>query len=231
MDCPAPIRTVSALIMACICACICACFTGVWISAQAEDDPYSEILASKNLQDRAPGVKRARRSKLKYAMGPWFDKGSNFERLFRDPTVTSDLIEWIAPVGKSFLTGDPHVEYHDTHIHVDAIVQERATRNQYGLTILVPHPAFLTVVDGNLVSDFSQRIPPALKVAGSEKMKNGSYEGTAYSLQSDRCSLVFNVSRHVLIELRSIEVCRNNENIISLAESLNLIKLDQKLQS
>ena len=195
------------------------------------DDPFSEILQSKNLKERGGGIKRAKESKLRYKLGPWFQKGSNFERLFKDAGMADSLIEWIAPVGKQFLVSEPEKEHADTHIHVAAIVQERATRSTFGLTVLVPHPAFLTVIEGKLVDDFSQRLPPQLKVENSEQFKLQGFDATAYSLASERCTLVVNVAHHTMVELRSVDVCPSLKTIRALAESLNLIKLDQRLQS
>ena len=198
--------------------------------ARADDDPFSEILQSKDLLDRN-GLKRAKRSKLKYVMGPWFEKGTNFEKLFKDPQMATHIIEWVAPIGKQFLISDADEDHEETHVRAQAIVQERATRAAFGLTVLVPHPAFLAVVEGKLIDDFAQRLPPLLPVDSSEQLRVQGFEATAYALKNDRCTLVITVAHKTLVELRSVEECGGLKTIKALAESLNLIKLDQKLQS
>jgi hypothetical protein len=99
------------------------------------------------------------------------------------------------------------------------------------LTVLIPHPAFLAVVEGKLVPDFGQREPPDLKTTGSDKITVQGYSGTLYLLRSERCSVLFKLSKSSEVELRSTEPCGDFSHMKELGNSLNLQRLDQKLQS
>ena len=81
------------------------------------------------------------------------------------------------------------------------------------------------------MEDFAVRQPPDLSVSGEEPITLQSFSGTFYRLTSDRCTVLISMSHRTLVELRSIEPCENKSDIIKLGEALDLVRLDQRLQS
>jgi len=197
--------------------------------AQAQD-PLKEILDSKELR-KFGGAPVAKRSKLRYALRPWFTPGSNAEALFSNASVAPQLIEWLKPTDPIYQLGEVRTVFEKTHIHVDVAVMDRQRGSVFQLTVLVPHPAFVALVESGAVDDFAQREPPRLKVSSSEQIVVNEVAGVKHRLQSERCSALFKIGQTAWIEVRSVEPCGQFYGLMALLNQLDLTLFEQKLRS
>jgi hypothetical protein len=195
----------------------------------AQPDPLAQILKSKTLNKNSPssGV----RSKLNYPLRPWFKPNSNQEKLFSQPGFAPILMSWSMPVGRDYKYEEPRVSFAKTHIKVDALTEEVQGKKFFQITILVPHPAFKTAIEGKLVPDFADREPPSLLATGSTEIDSQGVSGTLYLLKSERCSALFKLADNVWVEARSIDSCGTYTGIKELTAALELEHLQQRLQS
>ncbi|NDC36788.1 MAG: hypothetical protein EBZ48_01915 [Proteobacteria bacterium] len=189
------------------------------------EDPLSSVLQSKVLKERGG----SKRSRLKYPLRPWFSANSNLEKLFSDAAFADNLTEWLLAGDINYQVGEPRKSFDKTHIHVDTIVLDRKRQSMFQLTILVPHPAFLTIVEGNVIEDFAKRQPPLLKVSSSEDLEVGGAKWKKYYLKSERCSGLLRLKQGALIEIRSVEPCGTNSGLTELANRLDTTLFEQKL--
>lgn len=199
-------------------------------TSYAQSDPLAQILKSKTLNKNSPSSSGAR-SKLNYPLRPWFTANSNKEKLFSDPGFAPILLEWTMPVGRDYKYDDPRVSFAKTHIKVDALVEEVREKRFFQITILLPHPAFKTAIEGKLVPDFADREPPSLLATGSTEIDSQGVVGTLYLLRSERCSALFKLPGDVWVEARSIDSCGAYTGIKELTAMLELEHLQHRLQS
>lgn len=198
-------------------------------NSQAED-PLAELLQSKTLK-KTLGKPSKNRSKMKYPLQPWFRPDSALENLFSNAEFAPKLIEWLKPTDPVYQTGKPRISFERTHVHADALILDRKRQSMFQLTVLVPHPAFATMIEGNIVEDFAQREPPSLKTTSSQDLESHGVKGIKYHLRSERCSGLFKIAQGTWIELRSVEPCGQDNALAALAEQLDLPLFEQKLQS
>lgn len=193
-------------------------------------DPLKEILDSKELRKYGSGP-AAKRSKLRYALRPWFAPGSNAEALFSNASVAPQLIEWLKPADPIYQLGEVRTVFEKTHIHVDVAVMDRQRGSVFQLTVLVPHPAFIALIESGAADDFAQREPPRLKVSSSEQIVVNGVAGVKHRLQSERCSALFKIGQAAWVEVRSVEPCGQLYGLMALLNQLDLTLFEQKLRS
>lgn len=154
---------------------------------------------------------------------------SNYDSLWRSARGSHLLLQWVeARIPRHQL------ELRTTGIRSDHVVVEASLRNhdkvEVDLTIQVPKPEYKTMAELKTLLSFNQFRPPSLEIVGSQKAVLHGVEVDYYRIKDGSCSVVIPIEQHGIINLR-VRQCTNSTAMFTVAKSLNLTRLNQKLTS
>ncbi len=187
-------------------------------------DPIGSIIKERRMKFNFMG-------KNAYPDTPDLKAGSNLRKFFFASKFPKIAIDWLSPSGSRITWKDTSYDYQETHISVESVALDRENRKSFKITVLVPHPVYLPMVESGLVEEFANLQPPALKVTSAENLLIHDFKASAYIHTTEYCSVVFHIAHGTLLEIRSMEECGNLSAIRAVIEELDIVRLDQRLQS
>jgi hypothetical protein len=160
----------------------------------------------------------------------WFKPGSNLEKIFASSKGAQEVISWIdtsvTTWRKSKFSSRQRPEYLMTQVHYHNTILSA----DVDVTILIPHPRYQEIVNLKLVKDFTDLEPPAFKPVSDDLVNIQGNPGHAYLRPQDKCSLVIKVNHDAVVNVESDD-CNSTSSIIAFAKSLNISRLNRKLDS
>jgi hypothetical protein len=160
----------------------------------------------------------------------WLEQGANFSKLFLlkegGPPL---LLNWIGDSAAGLASG-PVKELHALEYAGIARNYTSLKSKKLTLTILVPHPMFLDSTQAGLVTAFAELEPPLLKVEYVEDFSIHDIPAKMYHHSDGACSLVLHLNKAAIFNLGS-PGCDAKDDLLSFANVLDLIRLNEKLAS
>lgn len=98
------------------------------------------------------------------------------------------------------------------------------------LTLQIPKPAYITMVQHNTLPSFSRFRAPALDVSGSQKITLQGIESDYLRISDGSCAVSIPVEKHGLIFIKARK-CSESKVMFEVANLLNIKRLNQKLLS
>lgn len=198
----------------------CACFIG----AEASADPLSDLLNSPQMQKFQQGGGDDN------LYGPrYLKEGSNFASVFIAGDGYANLQTWISPNEAGFLGGP--IIGSKTAEYAEAVRNFTSdTANEIRVRVLVPHPKFVPMLKYNLIKAFSELQPPELEFVNKETIEIRGEKAQLYTHRDQSCSLLMTVTRSTIIQLFQAE-CSGLHHLVTLAEALDIKRLERKLES
>ncbi|MDZ4785954.1 MAG: hypothetical protein SGJ02_07750 [bacterium] len=99
------------------------------------------------------------------------------------------------------------------------------------LTVLIPKPVSVVASSWGLFQEFIELEPPALEIDSKEDIEIDSFQGQIYFHRKEgACSLLLKLSKGTFFNLFT-KTCANREHLISLSKSLDIARLNQKINS
>lgn len=203
----------------------------VWCSP-CRADSLKEVLDSPEMQklERASGSNQALDANRR-----WLDDESNFAGIFTlGARGRQTLLEWsgdlstLADKGFKILgdEGSQTTEYAVAERKISAPGETEPIT----LTILVPHPKYLSLVDMRLLPIFSDLEPPSLAIDSVETMRFSTVEARLFHHRNGGCSILFKLPKGALLNLKSTR-CGEDNALTRIAGQLTIDRLKQKLSS
>jgi hypothetical protein len=200
----------------------------VALAPQRADAQAPNLTAIEKQLARNPMV-RAGKSKSVHYGQKYFDKYTNFYKVFETANGPKNLLNWIGITTLDYsITKETAIRAQQLAQADRVYVDKHLTRIE--MLILVPHPKYRMTVESGLQPDFSKLTPPELRVKSSTKIDSNGFEGTLYEQKKGGCSLIFNLPQDSLIQL-SVTDCANKALLGDLADHLDLERLKNKLES
>lgn len=103
-------------------------------------------------------------------------------------------------------------------------------RNHVSVQIdtLVPRDSYTSMAQHHLISAFNRFRPPTLDVIAEQVVSIQGLEANYYRTRSGACSILFNVERHGIVNLR-VKKCTDSKVMMDIANVLTFSRLNQKL--
>lgn len=159
----------------------------------------------------------------------WTKADTNYALLFaHNGKNASLLVDWIGTPAGDFQGYDPIFKYTHDLVELRRTFHVRTSFRKVQLNVLVPAPDRISGVRYGLMQEFSQFIPPVLKIKDSEKIKIRDSEAEIYYQNNGRCSLLLRLEGEVYIRLEGLYDDRND--LVKLAGLLNFERISQKLK-
>jgi hypothetical protein len=98
------------------------------------------------------------------------------------------------------------------------------------LTLQIPKPAYIPMVQHNTLASFTRFRPPALDVSGSQKVTLQGIESDYYRISDGSCAVSMPIERYGVIFLKARK-CSESRVMFEVANLLNIKRLNQKLLS
>jgi hypothetical protein len=139
------------------------------------------------------------------------------------------LLEWIGSKLPDFKLDQVLAARRDEYAFVWAafITKERLTVE---LTIQVPKPEYLTMAEYGTLVSFNRFKPPLLDVVADQTVPIQDREAKYYRARDGACSLLIKIEKQGIVNLRT-KKCSDAPIMMKAARSLNLTRIDQKLNS
>lgn len=204
--------------------CLSILVVSIFASSAACADPLSDL-------DRSPEM-------LKFNSGArgddlyserYMKEDSNFAAVFLSSEGYTNLQNWVAPAEGGFtagvISGLRNPEY------VEAIRSFTSDKtSEIKVRILLPHPKYVSMLEYGLVKAFADAEPPNLEYVNKESIDIRGTHADIYVLKENRCALVMHVAKSALVQLTQTD-CKGLNSIVTLAELLDLKRLERKLES
>jgi hypothetical protein len=161
----------------------------------------------------------------------WFEKDSNLSKLFAQDPSSLDLIrQWLGDLtDKEYTFANEEKIKKAEYVSVSAIYNSTKGSNVI-LTVLVPHPKSIELINNGLIADFRSQEPPGLSITAEEKMVLKNITATFYQHKGSGCSLLYKLPKSATLNIKDPS-CADARNIINFAELLNIDRLKKKLDS
>lgn len=193
-------------------------------SAIAAADPLSDLDRSPEMQKFNSGAKGDDLYSPRY-----MKEDSNFGSVFIPSDGYMNLQNWIAPAEGGFTGGA--IAGIRLQEYVEAWRPFTSDKSsEIRVRILVPHPKFISMLKYGLVKPFADIEPPALEYLNKEQIDIRGTRADIYVLKDNACSLVMHIALSTVVQLTQTE-CAGLNNLVTLAELLDIKRLERKLQS
>ncbi len=154
---------------------------------------------------------------------------THYDSLWVAPKPGLLLLEWIGPKLPDFKLDQVSAAKRDEYAYVQAILKTKE-RVTVELTIQVPKPQYITMAEYGTLVSFNRFKPPLLDVVADQTVPIQDREAQYYRARDGSCSLLLRLEKQGILNLRT-EKCMNAPVMMKAARSLNLTRLNQKLNS
>jgi hypothetical protein len=105
-------------------------------------------------------------------------------------------------------------------------------RKAMDFKLLIPHPKFRESVEYGLIKQFNQLTPPERLVLSHQKVTVGRTNSAAdlYQLKRKTCVILIDVAKNSKIQLVQ-PGCQNAEELLGVANKIDIARLNRKLNS
>ncbi len=214
--------TVSRIILTLLVGCVS--IPGLTLPRLTLADPLKELLVSPEMQ----AFERNRSGED--INGPkWLKPGTEFAALFTIAEGYLELNTWVAPATGLYVGGQQSGAQMHEYVEAER-VYSAANVADVRVRILVPHPKYASMLPFGLVHAFAELEPPMLRFENQEQIEVRGRKATLYTLKNGSCSLIFKITKGALVQLAQNE-CRSLKDLVSLAETLDIARLERKLHS
>ena len=164
----------------------------------------------------------------------WLDEDSNFSTIFTGDRGRKTLLEWSGDLSnltaKGFTISGDEGEQKPEYVVAVRTITAPGEQQPITLTILVPHPKYISLVDMRLLPSFSDLEPPSLGISSVETMKFSTVEARLFHHRSGGCSILFKLPKGALLNLQA-KRCGEDNALTRIAGQLTIDRLKQKLAS
>ena len=154
---------------------------------------------------------------------------SNYQSLWRDDKAPLLLLNWIGIRIPSFKVSLHTMRLLKEYAYVRVNLTNRE-QVETTISILVPSPTYMTMAEFKTLSAFNSFRPPALDVVAEQTIPIQGLEAKYYRARNGNCSLLFNINKLGIVNLRT-ERCADSNVMISIAKLLSFDRLNEKLDS
>lgn len=193
-------------------------------SQQTIDD----LIATKEYRDFARKTRRAGEIQAGYITQ------SEYLGLFsKGKAGGKQLLEWLGTGDGQFKRGHIEAKSEQGYLkgQVDFQVLSLPDKQKLTLTVLLPKPSSVSASSWGLFDEFRQLQPPTLIIDSEETISGRFGSGQLYYHKAEgTCSLLIKIARGGLMNIYTTS-CAYREQIIELANSLDVRRLNQKLNS
>lgn len=165
----------------------------------------------------------------------WFERDSNFAGLFADlDRGPKSLDEWLGDLSTLAAQGFSFTQKSSGHspefLWSERAVSAPGQQAPIIITVLVPHPRYLSMIEMKLMPRFNELEPPSLKISSVETLRFRNSEGNLYHHRNGGCSILFRLPRGGVLNIGT-KICSDNSALAKIAGELNIDRLKQKLSS
>ena len=209
----------------------------VWCGALslrlASASPLENLVQSKTMQhfktsegnvtkNAPPGQRRDT-----YLKG--IDPTSNFAILWRQPNGGLELLNWAGAKLPNYRAHKARSVRKDEIVlgEIDLLDSKKATAK---VTIVVPHPSMSPLVEANVLPEMRGYKPPVLKVVSEKTIALTEATGTLYETEQGACVIVVPLEQKSLVNIGMAD-CKNTDMLVDIAKSLDIPRLNRKLNS
>lgn len=198
----------------------------------ATASPLESLKESRAMQDfkarEVTGSKRSNNvSRDTYLRG--IDPTSNFATVWRTQSGGLELLNWAGSKLPHYRSHKPRSDRKDEVVvaEMDLLDNKKATAT---ITIVVPHPSMAPLVEANVLPETRIYRPPVLKVVSEKTIAVSEGTGTLYETEKGGCVIVIPLAQQSLLNVSMVD-CKNTEMLIDIAKSLDISRLNRKLNS
>ncbi len=193
-------------------------------SQQSVDD----LIATKEYRDFARKTRRAGEIQAGYTTQ------SEYLGLFsKGKAGAKQILEWLGTGSGQYKRGhiDARSEQGYLKGEVGFLILALPEQQKLGVTVLLPKPSSVSASTWGLFDEFRQLQPPALVIDSEESVSGKFGNGQLYYHRAEgACSLLIKLARGGILNIHAT-TCAYREHIIDLANSLDVRRLNQKLNS
>lgn len=197
-------------------------------SGRSSADSLKDVLDSKELSsmDRVTSSLKATRLKGQSPKkNP--DDMSYAEEVFKSEAKL--LLVWLTwQLEPKFNAVSEKEHYGKEIVSARGVYAGKESKKQYSLDILLPLPKSLEARRMGLMPEFTQLRPPYISAVGSEAISLKSVKGILYQKSDQSCSLLIDIELGGVINIQSSE-CKDISELVALAETLDIARLNRKL--
>jgi hypothetical protein len=193
----------------------------------ADPQPLRDVIDQLN-KDRRIDAKAERRL---YG-AEWFKANTNFAKLFTSADGPQLLIEWI---GVPRDLGPRQSTYSREREYVIALRKFDTPHSGVAeISVMVPHPKYRQARVLGLLPEFSALTPPKLKVTRQINLEINNHTAQYFDHELDRdavkCTIVIPLVVDAVLVV-SANRCQNTDALIEIGRSIDLERLEAKLNS
>jgi len=154
---------------------------------------------------------------------------SNFGSIWRDHKGANALTTWLGVHIYGFKIVSSLARLATEYASAEVILSNN-DRVRVNITVQVPRPSYAIMAQYKTLESFNRFRPPLLDSIAEQSIQIQGLDATYYRTRSGECSLLFNVERLGIVNLR-VEKCINSRVMMDIAKHLNFERLNQKLTS
>jgi len=198
------------------------------LSSIATAQSVDVLFQSSEYRDFARTVRRANNIKAGYAVR------SEYLSVFANgKNGVKQLLDWIGTGSAEFKRLRPELETVKGYVKARSnfVILSSAAQDKIEMTILLPKPSSVSASSWGLFDEFRDLEPPNLVIDTQENVETLTSKGKLYYHKKEgACSIVVKILHGGLLNLRTSS-CVNRQHLLDLLDSLDLIRLNQKLSS
>ena len=157
------------------------------------------------------------------------DPESSYGRLFVDSSMKDQIFLWLGDAPEHFIAGRAvSREFKELVSAKRKFVSSRKV--EVVVNVLIPHPAYISMVQFNLLKEFTNYLPAPMLVDSTETMDLRGYPGTLYRLKDGKCSVVVRMAKETMV-VGLVPSCDNSRELTEVMRALDLKRLDAKISS
>ena len=208
-------------------------FTGFFVllcvALPAQAGPLQELLQSRTMGQVTMEANKleSRLKEKKKIKTKWYDKRSNYGKLFHQAGYPQLLIEWLTSNIGQYKVKRKFAEVTKLRVYAETKLRS-PSRNLLVLRVLVPHPKFFDLLDAGMISEFRVLTPIKEELKFTEDIILNGKTTHLYRTKDDKCSLVISTVKRAEINIVQ-KHCEDFNDMIDLAEMLDVHRLERKL--
>lgn len=202
-------------------------------SAQAAS--LKDILESKSIE-RMDRENRAldlmSRPNNRRPVSPWLNTNTNFGKIMTNKYKPDAVLHWIFGAVQQYRAMNPKfLRERETSSYTTPLSRGKK-RRVMEFRLVIPHPKFRESRDYGLVKQFNQLIPAERLILSKKEVTVGKArsKATVYELKRNQCIVLIDAAKGSVIQLLQ-QKCENTEEIIRVADKIDISRLNRKLNS
>lgn len=160
----------------------------------------------------------------------WIDPKSNFSEIWKSQKSPKLLAEWLLSNLNGYYRVSDKTRKESEYAFSSTNFLSHSGSEKLSVFIIVPHPRSASAAKFLLIPQFAELRPPKLKATESSTTVIQGRPADFYRTSLSECVYVISLAREAVLSLSSNQ-CQDPKRLETLARTLDIVRLNRKLES